>query len=126
MLFFRGPNWDKGLSAEELQQVMGRVMSWFDSLKQQGRIKAGQPLGEERKIVSAKKGQPFADGPYAESKEAIGGYLVVQARDLDEAAAIAQTCPNLEYGVSIEVRPVLEECPTFQRAQKQLLTSVSA
>ena len=122
MLLFRGPHWDKGLSPEELQQVMGQVMAWFEELKEQGRVKAGQPLSAAGRTVSGKKGRPVADGPFAESKEAVGGYLLLQADNLDEAVAIAKTNPTLEYGITIEVRPVLEECPIFQRAKEQLLS----
>ncbi len=120
MLLFRGPHWDKGLSPEELQQVMGQVMAWFEGLKEQGKVKAGQPLGAEGRTVSGKKGRPVADGPFAESKEAVGGYLLLQADNLGEAVAIAKTNPTLEYGITIEVRPVLEECPIFQRAKERL------
>ena len=120
MLLFRGPHWDKGLSPEELQQLMGQVMAWFGELKDQGRVKAGQPLGAEGRTVSAKKGRSVADGPFAESKEAVGGYLLLQADSLDEAVAIAKTNPTLEHGITIEVRPVLEECPIFQRVKEQL------
>ena len=122
LLLFRGTNWDRGLSPEELQDVMGQIMAWFEALKQQGRVKAGQPLGDEGSTVFGKKGRgrTVADGPFAESKEAIGGYLVVEADDLDEAVAIAKAAPMLDYGGSIEVRPVLEECPTFQRVKAQL------
>ena len=62
----------------------------------------------------------MADGPFAESKEAIGGYFLLQADDLDEAVAVAKQCPALEYGSTVEVRPVAEECPTFQRVKEQL------
>jgi hypothetical protein len=120
MLFFRGPHWDKGLSPEELQQAMGKVMAWFEGLKEQGRVKGGQPLGAEGRTVSAKKGRQVADGPFVESKEAVGGYLLLQADNLDEAVAIAKTNPTLEYGIAIEVRPVLEECPIFQRAKERV------
>ncbi|HTD67980.1 MAG TPA: YciI family protein [Candidatus Limnocylindria bacterium] len=126
MLFFRGPHWDRGLSAEELQQVMAQVMAWFEGLKHQGKVKAGQPLGAEGKHVSGKKGRTIADGPFAESKEAVGGYLLVEAENLDEAVAIAKSNPTLEYGVTIEVRPVLEECPIFDRARKRLLSDAMA
>jgi hypothetical protein len=125
MLLFRGPHWDKGLSPEELQQVMGKVMTWFEGLKEQGRVKAGQPLGAEGRTVSGKKGRPVADGPFAESKEAVGGYLLLQADNLDEAVAIAKTNPTLEYGITIEVRPVLEECPIFQRAKERLAVATA-
>jgi len=120
MLLFRGPHWDKGLSAEELQQIMGRVTAWFERLQQQGKVKGGQPLGNEGRTVSGKNGRTVADGPFAESKEAVGGYLVVLVDDLDEAVAIAKTCPTLEYGITIEVRPVLDECPVFKRANERL------
>jgi hypothetical protein len=128
MLLFRGPHWDKGLSPEELQQLMGQVMGWFDGLQRQGKVKAGQPLGPEGRTVAGKKGlkATVADGPFAESKEAVGGYLLLQAGSLDEAVAIAKSNPTLEYGITIEVRPVLEECPVFERARKQLLSHATA
>jgi hypothetical protein len=47
---------------------------------------------------------------------------LLEADDLDEAVAIAKSNPTLEYGITIEVRPVLEECPIFERVRKQLLS----
>jgi hypothetical protein len=61
MLLFRGPHWDKGLSPEELQQLMDQVMAWFEGLKEQGKVKGGQPLAPEGRIISGKKGRPVAD-----------------------------------------------------------------
>jgi hypothetical protein len=55
------------------------------------------------------------DGPFAESKEAVGGYLVLLADDLNEAVEIARSMPTLKYGITVEVRPILAECPIFQR-----------
>jgi hypothetical protein len=52
-----------------------------------------------------------ADGPFAESKEAVGGYFLLKVDSLDEAVAIAQQCPGLPHGAKVEVRPVLAECP---------------
>jgi hypothetical protein len=126
LLLFRGKQWDKGLSPAELQGLMDRVITWFEDLQQQGKIKAGQPLGAEGRILSGKKGHPVADGPFVESKEAVGGYLLLEANDLDEVASIVKTNPTLEYGVSIEIRPVLEECPIFARVKKQLLAPLAA
>jgi hypothetical protein len=120
MLLFRGKHWDRGLSPEELQQTIDRVMAWMEGLKNQGKVKAGQPLGPESKMVSGKNGRAVADGPFAESKEAVGGFLQIEAATLDEAVAIAKTCPTLEYGITIEVRPVLDECPIFKRVKEQL------
>ena len=120
MLLFRGKQWDRGLSPEELQQAIDRVMAWMEGLKNQGKVKGGQPLGPESKMVSARNGRTVADGPFAESKEAVGGFLQIEAATLDEAVAIAKTCPTLEYGITIEVRPVLDECPIFKRVKEQL------
>ena len=117
LLLFRGRDWDEGLSTEELQEVMDRVMAWFDGVQQTGKVKAGQPLARQGRIVS---GKGVADGPFAESKEAIGGYLLLEADDLEEAVAVARTCPTLDYEISVEVRPVLDECPCFKRARERL------
>ena len=125
LLLFRGSNWDKGLSPEQLQKTVDQFMAWFERLKQQGKVTAGQPLERGGKIVSGKNGRTVADGPFAESKEAIGGYFLLQVEDLDEAVAIAKQCPVLEYGSTVEVRPVAEECPTFRRVKEQLADTVA-
>jgi len=111
MLLFRGDEWYNGLSAEELQNVMSQCKAWFDRLAEQGKIKAGQPLVREGAIVSGKNGRLVSDGPFAESKEAIGGYLLLLADSLEEAVVIAKGNPTLVYGTTIEVRPVAQECP---------------
>ena len=110
MLLFRGNEWHKGLSAEEIQQVTSQWMAWFDRLTKQGKAKAGQPLEGTGKLVSGKKGRIVADGPFAESKEAIGGYFLLAVGSLEEAVAIAKECPGLDYGAVVEVRPVADEC----------------
>jgi len=115
ILLFRGSQWDRGLSPEEIQNVMSQFMGWFERLREEGKLRAGQPLERQGKIVSGKRGRTVADGPFAESKEAIGGYFLLQVADLDEAVEIAQQCPILEYGSTVEVRPVAERCPTAER-----------
>lgn len=109
MLLFRGTQWDQSLSPEEIEKVTNQWIAWFDRLTEQGKAKAGQPLAHEGKIVSGKKGQIVADGPFAESKEAIAGYIFLQVGDLDEAVEISKECPGLDYGVTVEVRPVNEQ-----------------
>ena len=71
MLLFKGNEWYRKLSPEEAQKVMEQWMGWFDGLTRDGRAKAGSPLEPEGKVVSGKKGRIVADGPFAESKEAI-------------------------------------------------------
>ena len=109
LLLFRGTHLDRDLSPEKAQEVMDRWIAWFDRLTEQGKAKAGQPLATEGKIVSGKKGQTVADGPFAESKEAIAGYFYLQVASLEEAVEIAKACPGLEYDMSVEVRAVGEQ-----------------
>ena len=111
MLIFRGTDWHKGLSPEQMQRVADQWMAWFKRLTEQGKAVAGNPLEREGKIVSGKNGRVVADGPFAESKEAIGGYFLLKVNSLDEAVAIAKECPGLSYGAQVEVRPVMEQCP---------------
>jgi hypothetical protein len=122
MLLFRGNDWHKGLSPEEMQRISDQWMAWFERLKNDGRCAAGNPLEPEGKLVSGKGGRVVADGPFAESKEAIGGYFILKVDSLDEAVAIAQQCPGLPFGAKIEVRPVAGDCPmaTEARAEAQL------
>jgi hypothetical protein len=115
MLLFRGPQWDKGLSPAELQQAMNKVMAWFEALREKGKVKASQPLGSQGRIISGKSDGMVADGPFAESKEAVGGYLMLLADNLNEAVEIARSNPALKYGITVEVRPVLAECPILER-----------
>jgi hypothetical protein len=118
LLLFRGNMWDRGLSPEQLQKVVTDWMAWFERLKDEGRCTGGHPLEKDGKIVSGKQGRTVADGPFAESKEAVGGYFYLQVSDVDEAIEIARQCPGLEYGAVVEVRPVAEICAVKQRAEE--------
>lgn len=93
----------------------------MERLTQQGKIKDAHPLDRYLgKVVTWRKGRGVADGPFVESKEAIGGYFLLQVEDLKEAVEIAKQCPALEYGLDVEVRPIALECPPMQRANEQL------
>jgi hypothetical protein len=117
LLLFRGTDWHKGLSPEEIQQVVNQMKAWFDRLTAEGKAKAGKPLFHEGKIVSEKRGCSVVDGPFAESKEAIGGFFLIEVKSLDEAAEIAKDFTGLEYGATVEVRPVAPECMVGETAQ---------
>jgi hypothetical protein len=125
MLLFRGKHWDEGMSPEELERCMGKMMGWFDALRGQGIVKGGQPLAQQGRIVGRKKDQPVADGPFIESKESVAGYLVLNVDSMEKAVAAARTCPTLDYGITIEIRPLLEECPVFERARQKLALAAS-
>jgi hypothetical protein len=120
MLLFRSANWDYGLSLEEMQKIMDRTYAWFERLREEGKFKAAQPLFDESKIVTGKTRRIVTDGPFAESKETIGGYLILNVRTMEEAVEIAQGWPLLDYGSTLEVRPVAPECPAFHRIRNQL------
>jgi hypothetical protein len=111
LLLFRGTDWHKGLSPEQIQEVVSQMYAWLDRLTADGKAKAGKPLFPEGKIVSQKNGRSVADGPFAESKEAIGGFFLLEVGSIEEAAEIAKDFPGLNYGASVEVRPVAPECP---------------
>jgi hypothetical protein len=127
MLLFRGNEWHKGLSPEEMQKIASQWMAWFNRLTEQGKAVAGSPLKAEGRIVSGKNGRVVADGPFAESKEGIGGYFLLQVDSLDEAVSIAKECPGLPHGAVVEVRPVAEECPMAAEARAEgQLAEISA
>ncbi len=110
MLIFRGTDWYRGLSPEQMQRVADEWMAWFRRLTEEGTAIAGNPLENEGKIISGRNGV-VSDGPFAESKETIGGYFLLKVKTFDEAVAIGRQCPGLPYGIRVEVRPVAAECP---------------
>ena len=111
LLLFSSDEWYKQLSQEELQQVINQSKAWIDRLTAQGKVKGGQALVREGAVVSGRNARAVSDGPFAESKEAIGGTLLLDVATLEEAIAIARTSPTLAYNTTIEVRPIGDECP---------------
>ena len=75
----------------------------------------GHPLKDEGKLVTGKN-RTISDGPFAESKEAIGGYFYLKVSGLEEALEIAKQCPGLDFGIGVEVRPVADMCMVAARA----------
>jgi hypothetical protein len=125
LLLFRGHEWYADRSVEEIQAAMTKFQDWFQSLEKQGVMKGARPLQKSGKVISGKGGRHVADGPFAESKEAVGGYLMLAVGSFDEALSIAKSAPMLEYGVTIELRQLLDECPILEKlrqgqAEKQL------
>ena len=85
MLLFRGPQWDKGLSADELKEAMTNVMAWFGGLHERGKVKGAQPLGTEGRTISGTNGHLVVDGPFTETKEIVGGYAILETKTKEEA-----------------------------------------
>ena len=104
LLLFRNTSWHKGLSPEEIQQNLARFTAWFEQLRNDRKFKGGGPLVRGGKIVTDRNA--VIDGPFAESKEAIGGFLIIQADSLEQAAQIAEDCPGFKFGQTVEVRAI--------------------
>lgn len=117
LLLFRGTDWHKELSPEEIQRIMGDWGTWFDRLGQQGKLTAASPLENEGRVVSGKS-RAVADGPFAEAKESIGGFFLLKVETIEEATAIAKDCPALPYGLTVEVRPVAPACPAARMLEE--------
>src|SRR5262244_2010361 len=99
---------EAGRSPERIQQSMQKWMAWFKELSQNGHIKdQGQPLERTGKVVKGKQ-KTVTDGPFAEAKDIVGGYTLIEARDLNEAAELSKGCPIFERNGFVEVRPVMK------------------
>lgn len=98
--------WDEDKSPEQIQQAIDAFYQWHDVLVAQGKMISGQRLAPPTMIVS-KHG--ITDGPFAETKEVIGGYWFFRVGSLEEAAALAAQNPCLACGLTYEVRPIEPE-----------------
>ena len=97
---------DTSGSPEQMQKHMEKWLTWFNELRANGHIsESGHPLDSAGMVVQGKK-KAVTDGPYAEAKDVIGGFTLVEAKDLRQAAELAKGCPILEVGGSVEVRPL--------------------
>jgi hypothetical protein len=112
LLLMKSHEWWKNLPREELQEYIAQNNAWLERLMTSGKAKGGQGLARTGAIVSGKNGRNITDGPFAESKEVIGGYLLLNVESFAEAVAIAQGCPALAHGASLEVRPLTDTCPS--------------
>jgi hypothetical protein len=95
-------------SPEKMQEVMQKWMAWLKDLGQKGHLKdQGQPLEPAGKFVRGSK-KTVTDGPYAETKDIVGGYTLIEARDLDQAVELSKGCPIFESEGGVEVRPIMK------------------
>ena len=106
LFLYRGGETDR--SPERMQQTMQKWMSWLKELGEKGHIKdQGQPLERAGKLVKGRQ-KTVTDGPFAEAKDVVGGYTLVEARDLDQAVELSKGCPIFETEGAVEVRPVMK------------------
>jgi len=107
MFVYRGGGKMEDMSPEQMQQVMQTWMAWIEGgMKEGWMIDGGDALHPTGKVVDADG--TVTDGPFAESKELVGGYSMVQADDLDAAVKLTKDCPARAGGGTIEVRQLAE------------------
>ena len=106
LYIYRGYNADT--SETDRQQTMQKWMTWMKELGEKGYLKTvGSPLEKTGKVVSGQR-KAVSDGPFAETKDLISGYTIVQAKDIDDAVAASLGCPIFLVGGVVEVRPILQ------------------
>lgn len=124
LLLFRGTEWHHSLAPEEIRERVARFVAWADGLQKDGAFKVGRPLLHKGKIIQGN--QTVIDGPFAESKEAIAGLIVIEAASFEDAVEIAKACPGLQYGLTVEVRPVSSEPGELELAREKERASKAA
>ena len=108
MLLIRGGDDDAdALSAEQAQQRIQKYIDWAGKLRERGQSLGGNELASGGIVLRVRGGEVCVDGPFAETKEAIGGYFHIQAKDENEAVAIAMDCPVLDFGGAVEIRTIV-------------------
>lgn len=96
------------MSPETMQAQMGKWVAWLKELGDKGVLKSpGQPLDRTGKLVSGWK-KTVTDGLFAEAKDVIGGYSLIEARDIDHAVELSMGCPIFNVDGTVEVRPTLK------------------
>lgn len=112
LLIFResSPERYEAMSPEQRREALEEWNAWGDGLAERGIMQHGHPLEPQGRLVSGTGGQHVVDGPFAEAKEVVGGYFLIHVAGLEEATAIAQRCPLLPYGMTVEIRPITGGC----------------
>jgi hypothetical protein len=103
-------DWD-AQTREQMMSAYAKVAVWFEENARNGKILSAEELSgpDTATTVTFKNGKPIVtDGPFIEAKEVIGGFAVVEVKDLDEALALAKSWPG---GSAVEVRPIVDHSP---------------
>ena len=106
MLFHSEPNPDFNPTPEEIQTELKAWHDWMGSIAAQGKLKnPGEALGFEGKIMHSDG--TITDGPYAEVKEIVGGFMIISTDSIEDAIKLAEGCPALQNGGKVEVRDIM-------------------
>ena len=106
-LYAEEASWNR-MTKDEQQKGVAAYMAYSEALKQAGALKGSnrlQPIATATTVRTVDGKTQVLDGPYADTKEQLGGYYLIEAADLDAALSWAARCPGSQHGV-VEVRPV--------------------
>jgi len=107
MLIFQGVKAAEQPSAQQMEENMGKWMAWIDKLAKDGRYVSGEPLLPSGKIITGNS-KTVTDAAFAEGKEIIGGYFIINAADYNDAVALCDDYPDYEGGGTVIVRQVMK------------------
>lgn len=110
LMLLDNPSDYAGLSPEQMQGVVKEYNAWAGKMGKEGKLAGGEKLADEggKVLTRGGSGLVLTDGPFAESKEVLGGYFILKAGSYDEAVEIARTCPHAKYGVATHIRQIDE------------------
>jgi len=104
LLLFRGGINPEDMTPEQMKTTMNNWMTWMKGLKKRKQMAGGQPLQDGGKILSGSKGKKVS--PFRDTKDSIGGYLLIRAKNLAAATKIAKGCPIFNNGGNVELREI--------------------
>lgn len=97
----------ENLSPKEMEELANTHMTWAEKLAESGHLISGDGLQQKGVLISGKNAV-IKDGPYLESKEIIGGYYLLQAKNLETIVELAKECPCHIWGGTTEVRQIMD------------------
>lgn len=108
LFLYKGSNMEAAkLSPKQMEEHNKKWYDWIGKLSKDGIHLAGEPLDMGGKVVAKKSGKlAVTDGPFPEAKEIVGGYSIINAKNIEEAAELAKGCPAYELGGHVEVRHI--------------------
>lgn len=106
MYLFRGQeDRQSNQTQAQTEEHMKKWGAWMGQLAQDGKLVGGEPLHTVGKQVNG-TAKTVTDGPFVEAKEVVGGYLIVNAKDIDDAVELSKGCPIFEHNGKVEVRQI--------------------
>ena len=108
LMIFRGSQrQEREYSPEQMQTYMQQWFDWVESMRNKGIYEGGEPLQDGGLTITGND-KIVTDGPYAEAKDLVGGYMLINVDSLDAAKCEAMHCPVYQTGGSVEIRPVAD------------------